>query len=106
MDWELRVGQVETSNEQVLVLHDKPDFIVVEIDLSTKYAKPFYTWGDDNEEHFAVHIGECTIKYNPDESLGLTTFTLRKPDLTDWEFLQDVGLYTWRIAGYRRVVQD
>jgi hypothetical protein len=106
MDWELRVGQVTTSNEQVLVLHDKPDFIAVEIDLNTKYAVPFYTSGSDEEEHFTVHIGERTIKYNPDESLGITTFTLRRPDLTDWEFLQEVGRYTWRIVGYRRVVED
>lgn len=101
MKWELHVGQIRTSSDSVLVLHDQPDFYVVQVDLDSKYATPLGVASGGSEVEFYVGVGEHTLRHDTDESLGPTRLTIHGTWSGAWEHLHEVGRYTWRIVGYR-----
>ena len=100
MEWKLEVGQVRTSDEQVLVAHDDPNFFALEVDLDTKYAEVFFHSRCGDTLDFFVGVGERTLDYDRDAQ-GPTVLTV-KPVGDSWVVIQEVTRYTWRVVGYKQ----
>ena len=107
MEWKLEVGQVRTSDESVLVVHDGEDFFALEVDLDTKYADVYWHARTTDEVEFVVGVGERTL--HEDKSTDkptVLTVKFKNDDGHDWTLMQEVTRYTWRVVGYKRKTED
>lgn len=100
LNWTLQVGHIRVDPDSVAVLYDEPHLLVIEVDLTSKYAEVLGSQHGDDEVTFILGAGEHTLKYDKDAGDRYTELHVRRPGIGNWSFMQQVTRYTWRIVGY------
>lgn len=97
--WEIKVGRMRTSPEQVHIVLQHPDVMIFEIDLSSKYPGEFTYVSYEDVQRVIIHPGDHSIKLDDGAVLD-TEFILRGAQ--DWTLIAEGSRYTVRIAAYKR----
>lgn len=100
--WELKVGRIRTSPEQVLVVLEQPNVMIFEIDLDSKYPGLFlHESCGEGRRSVVILPDEDTIKLDETATTD-TEFILRGAE--GWTIMADGSRYTVRIVAYRRLL--
>ena len=111
MNWKLTPGRIRCDQDSVLVVHDEPNFKVIEVDLSSKYpgAVEFEVYDSPgrDEVEFVVLPGEDTLRTDEATTRETTLLvTIDGADMRRWRFLCHASRYTWQIVMWKRDIAE
>lgn len=86
----------------IQILHDTPEFMVVEIDMISKYTQPVVAWGDADSDGSEVWLWTDSHSLHLDETADKDTMILLPERTAGWDVIADGGRYTIRIVAWRR----
>lgn len=84
------------------VLLDEPNFLVVEIDMRSKYIEPIIAFGDADSDGSEIWFWPGDRGLHLDESTDKATMLLLPERTAGWDVIADSGRYTIRIAAWKR----
>lgn len=84
------------------ILHDTPEFMVIEIDMNSKYIRPVIAFGDADSDGSEVWLMALGGALHLDESTEKQTMLLMPERTAGWDVMADGGRYTIRIAAWKR----
>jgi hypothetical protein len=84
------------------ILHDTPEFMVIEIDMNSKYVWPAVAFGDTDNGASEIWFMTDAHSLHLDESTEKQTMLLMPERTAGWDVMADAGRYTIRIAAWRR----
>ena len=83
------------------VIHDTPDFLVMEIDMDSKYIEPVVAWGDADSDGSEVWFMASERALKLDESTDKETALLLPAHTAGWSVMAQGGRYTIQIVAWR-----
>jgi hypothetical protein len=97
----IRIDRGRARINVVEVHHDAPDFVAIEIDMTSKYIQPILAYGDPGEST-EVHLWEGERGLDLDLSTEAMTVLHLPAREGDWVVVGNGGRYTIQLAMWRR----